>query len=208
MKARFWLLAILIAWTVMWSLNAAFAKHQTAPSVPQWYWDGKDKPYPTMKENAYFLIGTSFPVEASYLLRRNGKIDFGKTIRITYTIENLADAPDWQATECTGSAVNTGTIGIMVRRSTDATKEYHRFWSTYRVNLEPGTYTLVANTAETDKWISVYGKQASTTLSKFKDLLANVRDIGMTFGGCGHYGHGVKVKNGNARFTIVSVTIQ
>lgn len=184
----------------------AFATHNNSSGT--WYFDGADKPYPTWKDNAYFRIGTSWPVEASYLLRRNGKIDFGKTVRITYTIENLADAPDWQATECTGSPVNTGTVGIMIRRSTDATREYDRFWYTQRINLEPGTYTVTAPTSDTANWISVFGKPASTKLDKFKSLLSNTRDIALTFGGCGHYGHGVKVRNGNARFTILSATVQ
>lgn len=186
----------------------AFATHKTALSVPQWYFDGKDKPYPTMKENRYFLIGDSYPVEVSYLLRKNGKISANAVVSITYTIENLSGAPDWQSTECTGSAVNTGTVGIMLRRSTDATKEYHRFWSTIRVNLEPGTYTILAPVNDLAKWISVYGKQASATPSKFSDLLNNIRDIALTFGGCSHYGHGVKVKGGNARLTIISATVQ
>lgn len=196
---------------LLWFVGAyvADAKHQTAPSVPTWYFDGANKPYPTMRENAYFLIGDSFPVEASYLLRRNGNITFGKTITIVYSIENLAGTPDWQAADCNlPSKVNTGEVGIMLRRSTDATKEYHRFWSTHRVNLEPGQYVLTANTGDLTKWISVWGKNASTTPDKFKSLLNNMRDIAITFGGCGNYGHGVKVKNGNARFTILNVSIQ
>lgn len=180
------------------------------PAQAQWYFEGNDKPYPAPIQTSggvYFFMGDSYPVEASYLLKRNGDIGRDATITVTYKIEVLAGTPDFQATEYDGSPVNTGTVGIMIRRSTNLSREYDRFWSTNRVNLEPGTYSLVAKTGELDKWVSVFGKSAAKKKDQFRSLLSNVRDIGVTFGGK-FYGHGVKVKNGNARFQILSVVIQ
>lgn len=194
---------------IRWMILALLC--MTMPAQAQWYFEGNDKPYPAPIQTpggVYFFMGDSYKVEASYLLRRNGDIGRNATIAVTYKIETLAGTPDFQATECSGSSVNTGTVGIMLRRSTNLTRDYDRFWSTARVNLDPGTYVLTARTADVAAWVSVYGKTAQQKPEKFKELLNNIRDIALTFGGCSHYGHGVKVFGGNARFQILSVGVQ
>jgi hypothetical protein len=195
-------------------IAAAFALLMLAiPAQAQWYFDGKDKPYPKPIQTpggVYFNMGTSFPVEASYLLRRNGRIAPNATIRITYQIEVLSGTPDFVAMECNNKP-DSGTVGVMLRRSTNASakREHDRFWyQGVRLNLDPGTYTIVAPLADAARWSGVFGKTAAAYPSKFTGLLNNVRDIALTFGGCSHSGHGVRVYGGNARFTILNVTIQ
>jgi hypothetical protein len=61
-----------------------------------------------------------------------------------------------------------------------------------------------------DQWSSVYrkvGNLNSSTLAGFQDALANLGDVGMTFGGGCFAGHGVNVSGGTARFVLISYTI-
>ena len=178
-----------------------------------WYCEGADKPYPSLFDNSEagvkFKMGTSNVCEASYLLRSKGPVNANAVITITYAIEVIDGTPDFVAME-TNNTPNSGTVGIMLRRSTDTSKEHHRFWYKApgtRVNLEPGTYTITAPCNDLVNWSSVYGKSASTVPSSFASLLANLRDIALTFGGGSFYGHGVRVYGGNIKFTVVSATV-
>ncbi len=58
-----------------------------------------------------------------------------------------------------------------------------------------------------DAWANVSGQMANSspaTLAQFNKAKQVLWDAGMTFGGKSAYGHGVRVKGGSAKFTLIS----
>ena len=74
----------------------------------------------------------------------------------------------------------------------------------------PTDQCRLENSLTPDQWSSVYGKTGNydaTALAGFRDALANLGHIGMTFGGGCFFGHGVNVSGGTARFVLIGYTI-
>lgn len=87
-----------------------------------------------------------------------------------------------------------------------ANKPYGRWWANPSswFLLPNGSVTL-SNPLTPDKWSSVLGEMgnASTNaIAGFSDAMANVKQIGVTFGGGNFFGHGVNVSGGDCRFTV------
>lgn len=92
-----------------------------------------------------------------------------------------------------------------------ATKEFYRWWS------NPAAYTLEAGSATLDvpfapdRWTSVFGKRGTDSAQAeagFKQAIANLANVGFTFGGGCFFGHGVNVTGGAARFVATAFSVQ
>ena len=57
-------------------------------------------------------------------------------------------------------------------------------------------------------WTNVWGKPAAQRMKGFLDVIQKAGNLNIVFGGGNSFSHGVSVKGGNIRITIVSVTIQ
>jgi hypothetical protein len=91
-------------------------------------------------------------------------------------------------------------------------KQYFRWWSNrvaYR--LASGAANLRASLTDLSQWTSVFGEKANTSAAAaagFKQAMANLGNVGFSFGGGCFYGHGVRVSGGGARFAATSYLVK
>jgi len=85
--------------------------------------------------------------------------------------------------------------------------EFGRWWSSTRAVLGPGQQEIVVP-LNGEGWSSVYGKFGKDAPLMFADALANVGQIGMTFGGGCFAGHGVNINGGSSHFTSMEYEIK
>jgi hypothetical protein len=57
-------------------------------------------------------------------------------------------------------------------------------------------------------WTNVWGKPASQRMKEFLNVVQKAGNLNIVFGGGNSFSHGVSVKGGKIRITIVSVTIR
>jgi len=95
---------------------------------------------------------------------------------------------------------------FLQRRGDTWNQEHYRWWSVGYVDLGIGSHILTANLTG-QQWISVYGKRGDdpSAARGFAVALADVANIGMTFGGT-FAGHGVYA-TGQAKFILKDYTL-
>jgi hypothetical protein len=91
-------------------------------------------------------------------------------------------------------------------------KQYFRWWSnSVAYQLAPGSAHLRAALTDLSQWTSVFGEKANASAASvagFKQAIANLGNVGFSFGGGCFYGHGVHVSGGTARFAITSYALR
>jgi hypothetical protein len=91
-------------------------------------------------------------------------------------------------------------------------KQYFRWWSnSVAYQLAPGSANLSASVTDLSQWTSVFGEKATANpaaTAGFKQAIANLANVGFSFGGGCFYGHGVRVSGGGARFTVTSYAVE
>ena len=116
-------------------------------------------------------------------------------------------------------AVNTcdvpATVRLFVQRKGDDMSgvgqyEFYRWWSrTAAYQLAPGGAVLVGDLTDPRQWSSVLGKDGSASEAAFRAAMADIGNIGFTFGGGCFYGHGVYLTgSGQAVFTASEFTVR
>lgn len=165
-----------------------------SPGMPQQMWDNGDGTF-------YFDFPSKDGVHYVY---RSGSAQPGQTISMTFKIEGTGTFMSSDANEGPPCRVR-----LYIQRANDnLSTEFYRWWAHATVDLAPGEFTLSAPLV-VDQWGSVGGglPQWTDPATGFAQCLANLQNIGFTFGGQWFAGHGVYVSNGNMRFTLKSYTI-
>ena len=86
---------------------------------------------------------------------------------------------------------------FLQRAGDDLYEANNRFWSnSVSVVLAPGEHTMIVEFSP-DQWTNVDGERSE---AGFAEMLKNVGNIGVTFGGGCFFGHGVNVSGGGGRF--------
>jgi len=70
-----------------------------------------------------------------------------------------------------------------------------------------GVRTITVHMDDIDKWSSVLGKNASEAPDEFKKAINRIGRVGITFGGCGHFGHGASATH-PAKMSILKFTVE
>ena len=68
----------------------------------------------------------------------------------------------------------------------------------------------MATLTDLSQWTSVFGEKANASAAAadgFKQAIANLGNVGFSFGGGCFYGHGVHVTGGNAKFAVINFTL-
>jgi hypothetical protein len=117
-------------------------------------------------------------------------------------------------------ASNTGDFPaharfFLQRRGDDMTgrgaMRYYRWWANPQAfKLEPGALTLTVPLSPAE-WSSVFGEKGDTSPAAtraFEAALADLANVGLTFGGGLFFGHGVRVSAGAARFYLRSFAVR
>jgi hypothetical protein len=91
-------------------------------------------------------------------------------------------------------------------------KQYFRWWSnSVAYQLAPGQARLSASLADLNQWTSVLGEKANESAAAtagFKQAIANLGNVGFSFGGGCFFGHGVRVSGGGARFAVTNYAVK
>jgi hypothetical protein len=150
--------------------------------------------------------------EPHYLVKRKENItNFSKFI-VRYKAEALEGAPYLKAKDCATN--KPGTIAAFFQRAGDdmyakGEKEYYRWWSRNRPQIELGEHEFVVSLNPADnQWISVLGKGSGDNQTRFNNARKYIKQFGVTFGGCGNAGHGILVQEGKMKITILDVRVE
>lgn len=150
--------------------------------------------------------------EPHYLLRRQSDISNAKEFIVRYRVEVIEGNPTLRAKDC--DTVRPAQISAFFQRAGDnmfakGNYQYFRWWSRNRPTLVPGEHTLkVSLDAAQNQWGSVYSGSSKDFPDMFEKAKQNVRQIGVTFGGCKGAGHGILVDNGKMKITILEVNVK
>ena len=164
--------------------------------------------HPSAAPGGGFML--TFPV--------NGEIDYLTTsvrmkasvrARITLRVDVVNGVPTFLAHNDAGGYCTPAYVRIMLQKRNDDMRQADgRFWTSVAYQLAPGSSTMDIPLTDKSLWSNVYGQYATTRPSGFARLLADLGNVGVTFGGCGNYGHGVKTKDGTARLTVTEFIVQ
>jgi hypothetical protein len=185
------------AWSIMHS--PGMPPHPTPQIGGGWYFD-----FPTVPNAVhYVLAAVSLPayvsVEASILVTTTGTPVF---------VYNLQ--PD-------NTCLYPAHVRFLLQEKGDDLsgtngKQYFRWWSNkVAYQLAPGPAILSASLTDLSQWTSVFGEKAnanSAATAGFKQAMANLGNVGFSFGGGCLYGHGVRVSGGSARFAVTSYAVK
>jgi hypothetical protein len=155
----------------------------------------------------YFNFPTWGNGEVDYVQRPIANtIKYGATLKVILKSEVTSGAPEYRPNGYNGTTcLAEGRMRVLLRKGTDLTEVNNRWWSSrIRFRLSPGTQTQLIIPIDKDNWSNVRGQKNETA---FKNFLSGANKVGVTFGGCGHAGHGVSVANGTAKFHMYGFVI-
>jgi hypothetical protein len=103
-------------------------------------------------------------------------------------------------------------VRFLLQRGASLTSNPHdRWWSNpIAIKLEHGEFVLRVPLTP-DQWTNVYaqrGNADASSLKGFQLALDQIGQIGFTFGGGFFFGHGLRVKNGTAKFMLTGFEVE
>ena len=91
-------------------------------------------------------------------------------------------------------------------------KQYFRWCpNSGAYQLSPGEVQLSASLADLGQWTSILGEKANGSVAAtagFKQAIANLGNVGFSFGGGCFFGYGVRVSGGGAKFAGTSYAVK
>lgn len=169
-------------WNIKYSINMPTRPTQDGES---WYFTiPKDT-----GEVDYVLCDHNQPITAEFI-KMEGLIEADSKVEFDYKTEGNNQGEG-----------NPPQFRVLLYRNMNGT--YDRWWSNpLAVNLKPGKFSLSVPLTS-DNFSSVNGAMGNSSAAAeagFKQTLSNPFAIGITFGGGYFFGHGIKVRNGSAKF--------
>jgi len=131
-----------------------------------------------------------------YVYKAAPTVRVGQTITMHFAISGKGNFVPTEGT-------TTARVRLFLQQRVDtltAQEPYKRWWSVTYVELHEGEFTLTASLSP-DQWTSVFGQRGTEVPSEFNTAIAQLANIGFTFGGT-FAGHGVYVTGGGARFIL------
>ena len=109
-------------------------------------------------------------------------------------------------TEAENTCETPATVRLFFQRhgdnmSGDGPYEFYRWWSNNPVayQLSAGQVSLVGDLTDPTQWTSVLGQRGDANAPMFRAALADLGQVGFTFGGGCFFGHGVYVTPGSGQ---------
>lgn len=91
-------------------------------------------------------------------------------------------------------------------------KQYFRWWSNSAAyQLASGAKNLRVSLTDLSQWTSVFGEKANASAAAaagFRQGMANLGNVGFSFGGGCFFGHGIGVSGGAARFAATNFLVK
>jgi hypothetical protein len=132
----------------------------------------------------------------------------GSALAATWRIDGT-DGVKFREVEPCGDWSQAAVRFMIQRRGDNLTAqgpyEHYRRWSA-PLALALGPVSFVVSLSP-DHWSSVYAKRGNEVPNELAAALADVGNIGLTYGGC-FAGHGVYTADGTANFVLLSYAVQ
>jgi hypothetical protein len=184
-------------WAILYS--PGMPPHPTPQMGGGWYFD-----FPTDPNSVHYVIAAVSMAAASDV-EANISVTTTGTPMFVYNLQ-----PD-------NTCVYPAHVRFLLQQKGDDLsgtngKQYFRWWSnSVAYQLAPGQANLRASLTDPTHWTSVLGEKANGSAAAtagFKKAIANLGNVGFSFGGGCFYGHGVRVSGGGARFAVTSYTVK
>jgi hypothetical protein len=136
----------------------------------------------------------------------------GVAASATFTITTAGDPVFDYHTAANNTCDSPATVRLFLQRQGDNLSgagqyEFYRWWANAGTVLKEGTFT-VSVPLQPSLWTSVFGKKGDANPRAFAAAIADLGNVGVTFGGGCFYGHGVRILNGRAVFTMNRFAVQ
>lgn len=203
-------------------LAAGCASGPTAPSGPPtplsvalssdaWETIGDPQPFPIGNDASRLVF--DFPTSGSmhYLFTPSTLSTLRGTLVVALQVATtgpvLFESLEPQSAAC----VIPSSVRPFLWSNANGNGAYDRWWS------NPRAYTLAQGSAtisvplQPEHWSSVngrFGNADGETRFNFEKALLNVTRLGLTFGGGCSFGHGIRIRDGSARFTLTEYAIR
>jgi hypothetical protein len=185
------------AWSILYS--PGMPPHPKTQTAGGWYFD-----FPTDPNSVHYVLATvnmaaSDSIDASILVTTSGTPVF---------VYNLQSG---------NNCIYPAHVRFLLQERGDDLsgtngKQYFRWWSTsVAYQLAPGSASLSASLTDLGQWVSVFGERANANTAAtagFKQAVANLGNVGFSFGGGCFFGHGVRVSGGDARFSVINFAVK
>jgi hypothetical protein len=151
----------------------------------------------------YFPVGRGF---VGYLVRSySGPAPTEITMSYRVEGDGVFDANWQQLPVC----YNPASVTVMVEvRGDNQEDENGRWWAGSSVLVDSSELVTVVIPTRPELWTNVMGRSGGTRAQQFESALGRVGTVGMTFGGCSSYGHGVRLSTRKSRFTLVNYSVK
>jgi hypothetical protein len=160
--------------------------------------------------------GTTDGAWAMPLPSSSGHLNYVKTpysptkiatqVKVTFRVDSSSDVI-YDSVD--PAARNPATFHLFLeRRGDDLTKPNYRWWSGdggYTLGSQDNSTVTITVPLRPEYWTNVNGQCDAT---EFNQTLQDLAFVGMTFGGQDSWGHGVNLKSGAARFTLVDYSLE
>jgi hypothetical protein len=146
------------------------------------------------------------PGSVHYITRPAKAVAAREAVSATFTVSTQG-APVFDfRTEAHNVCDRPSSVRLLLQRRGDTMTgkgeyEFYRWWSAAGTVLASGTMTVEVP-LKPALWISVFGKSGEANPAAFAAAMADLGNVGVTFGGGCFFGHGVRVMNGSATFTL------
>jgi hypothetical protein len=164
-----------------------------------WYFD-----FPTVPNSVHYVLAAVNMAASSYV---NASI-LVTTTEATVFVYNL---------QSDNTCVSPAHVRFLLQEKGDDLsgtngKQYFRWWSNSEAyQLAPGLANLRASLTDLSQWTSVLGEKANGSAAAatgLKQAMANLGNVGFSFGGGCFYGHGVRLSSGGARFAVTRYAVK
>jgi hypothetical protein len=133
-------------------------------------------------------------------------------VQASFSITTRGDAVFDYHTAANNTCNAPAAVRLLLQRKADNLSgagpyAFYRWWSIAGTVLRAGSFTLTVP-LKPALWSSVFGKTGDANPRAFADALADLGNVGVTFGGGCFYGHGVRLLRGSAVFTMKRFAIR
>ena len=185
------------AWSILYS--PGMPRHPTPKIGGGWYFD-----FPTDPNSVHYVLAAVNMAASSYV---NASIVVTTTETPVFVYNRQPDS----------TCVYPAHVRFLLQEKGDDLsgtngKQYFRWWSNrVAYQLASGPANLRAPLTDLSQWTSVFGEKANASAAAaagFKQAMANLGNVGFSFGGGCFYGHGVRVSGGGAKFAVTSYAVK
>lgn len=185
------------AWSILYS--PGMPPHPTAQAGGGWYFD-----FPTAPNSVNYVLAAVNMAASSYV---DASISATTTETAVFVYNHQSD----------NTCAYPAHVRFLLQEKGDDLsgtngKQYFRWWSNrVAYQLASGAANLKASLTDLSQWTSVFGEKANASAAAsagFKQAMANLGNVGFSFGGGCSYGHGVWVRGGGARFAVTSFAVE